>query len=155
MENEQPEQASRRDFLLRFGAFGALVLALGGFTRHLLVYFTPKRKLASTHKYLVSKVDEIPVGKAKEIKIQGKPVFVVHLEDGFKVFSGVCTHLGCIVRWEPSKSRFYCPCHKGIFDETGQVTGGPPPRALDEFKVELDKNLVFIEVADKQKGPWT
>ncbi len=155
MEKEQPEQSNRRDFLLRFGAFGALILAFGGFARHLLVYFTPKKQVVKTHKYLVAKVDEIPLGKAKEITIHGKPVFVVHLENGFKVFSGVCTHLGCIVKWEENNDRFYCPCHKGIFDRTGQVVGGPPPRALDEFKVAIDKNLVFIEVTDKMKGPWT
>ena len=85
----------------------------------------------------------------------GKPVFVVRLEEGYKVFSGVCTHLGCIVRWEENKSRFYCPCHQGIFNKQGEVTGGPPPRPLDEYQVELDNNLVFIKVEDKLEGPWT
>jgi len=154
METEQLQTSSRRDFLLRLGAFGALILAIGGFFRQLFVYFSPGKKEIVTHKYLVAKVDEIPVGQAKEVSIQGKPVFVVHLESGFKVFSGVCTHLGCIVKWEPNKDRFYCPCHKGIFDREGQVVGGPPPRALDEFSVELDKNLVFIQITGKQKGPW-
>jgi Rieske Fe-S protein len=87
--------------------------------------------------------------------IQKKPVFVVHLEDEFKVFSGICTHLGCIVKWEENKNRFYCPCHKGIFDKTGKVTGGPPPRPLDEFTVEMDDNLVFVKVEDKDRSPWS
>lgn len=154
METEQLLTSSRKDFLLRLGAFSALVLAIGGFFRQLYVFFSPGKARAGTHKYLVAKLDEIPVGQAKEVNIQGKPVFVVHLESGFKVFSGVCTHLGCIVKWEPNNDRFYCPCHKGVFNREGQVVDGPPPRALDEFKVELDKNLVFIEVADNKKGPW-
>ena len=154
METEQPKPSSRRDFLLRFGAVGALILALGGFIRHLFLFFAPQKKEADIHKYLVGKVDEIPIGSAKEISIQDKPVFVVHLDSGFKVFSGVCTHLGCIVKWEPNNNRFYCPCHQGVFDAEGRVTAGPPPRDLDQFEVELDRNLIFIQVNSKRKGPW-
>lgn len=153
-ETEQNQTSSRRDFIRRMGVFGTLALAVGWFIRHILVYFSPGKAKARYHKYLVAKVNEIPVGQAKEVSIQGKPVFVVHLEGGFKVFSGVCTHLGCIVEWEPNNDRFYCPCHKGVFDREGRVVEGPPPRALDEFVVELDQNLVFIKVPDKKKGPW-
>jgi len=155
METDQAEKRTRREFLRRMGVFGALILAMGAFLRQLLVFFSPSMKKTPTHKFLVAKVDEVPLGQAKEITIQGKPVFVVHLESGFKVFSGVCTHLGCIVKWEPNNDRFYCPCHKGVFNREGDVMEGPPPRPLDEFVVELDENLVFIQVADKRKGPWS
>jgi len=146
---------SRREFLMGLGIVGAVVIAIGVFFRNVLAYLYPPEKEKTYHKYLVAKTDEIPVGKAKEMTLSNKPIFVVHLEDGYKVFSGVCTHLGCIVRWEEKKGRFYCPCHQGIFDKTGVVTGGPPPRPLDEFEVEVDKKLVFIKTEDKMEGPWT
>jgi len=155
MEKETAPKQSRREFLTKFGVFGALTIAVFAFARNFYLFFTPSKKGKTYHKYLVCKVDEIPIGKAKEIMIQKKPVFVIHLEDGFKVFSGICTHLGCIVKWEENKNRFYCPCHKGIFDKTGKVTGGPPPRPLDEFTVEMDDNLVFVKVEDKDRSPWS
>ena len=146
---------SRREFLTKLGIVGAVIIAIGMFIKNILAYIFPVKKEKTYHKYLVAKVGEIPKGKAKEIVISKKPVFVVNLGDGYKVFSGVCTHLGCIVRWEEQKGRFYCPCHQGIFSKTGKVTGGPPPRPLDEYEVEIDKNLVFIKVEDKMEGPWT
>ncbi len=146
---------SRREFLRGLGIASAVVIAIGVFFRNVLAYLYPPAKEKTYHKYLVAKVDEIPVGKAKEMTLSNQPIFVVHLEEGYKVFSGVCTHLGCIVRWEEQKGRFYCPCHQGIFDKTGVVTGGPPPRPLDEFEVKVDKKLVFIKTEDKMEGPWT
>jgi len=154
MEKETTPKQSRREFITKFGVFGALTIGFASFARNLYLFFTPRKKNKTYHKYLVGKVDEIPIGKAKEIMIQKKPVFVVHLENEFKVFSGICTHLGCIVKWEENKNRFYCPCHKGIFDKTGKVIGGPPPAPLDEFTVELDNNLVFVQVEDKERSPW-
>ncbi|MCK4578317.1 MAG: Rieske (2Fe-2S) protein, partial [Candidatus Marinimicrobia bacterium] len=145
MDMETVPQQSRREFLIKFGVLGALILAIIGFARNLTIFFMPRRSEAAYHKYLVGKVSEIPVGKAREIMIHEKPVFVIHLEGGFKVLSGVCTHLGCMVRWEESKNRFYYPCHKGVFDRSGQVVSGPPPTPLDEYQVELDGNLVFIQ----------
>ena len=145
---------SRREFLTGLGIVGAVIIAIGMFFKNILAFLFPIRKEKTYHKYLVARTGEIPVGKAKEITISQKPVFVVNLGNGYKVLSGVCTHLGCIVRWEEQKSRFYCPCHQGIFNKTGEVTGGPPPRSLDEYEVEVDNKLVFIKVEDKMEGPW-
>ena len=100
---------SRREFLVGLGIVGAVVVAIGTFAVNVFAFLFPGKQDKTFHKYLVAKEGEIPVGKAKEITLSNKPVFVVHLEDGYKVFSGVCTHLGCIVRWEEQKGRFYCP----------------------------------------------
>ena len=155
MGKDKIPKQSRREFLTKFGVFGALTVGVAAFTRNLYLFFTPRKKKKTFHKYLVGKADEIPVGKAKEIMIQKKPVFVVHLENGFKVFSGICTHLGCIIKWEENNNRFYCPCHKGVYAKTGEVLEGPPPKPLDEFTVEIDDNLLFVQVEDKDRGPWS
>lgn len=148
------QKQSRRSFIQNLGIVGALVISIGLFIKNSFAYLLPRRKKKTYHKYLVSKVGEIPIGKAKEIKLSGRPVFVTNLETGYKVFSGVCTHLGCIVRWEEQNQRFYCPCHQGKFDKTGKVIGGPPPRPLDEFEVFVENKLVFIKAEDKVEGPW-
>jgi cytochrome b6-f complex iron-sulfur subunit len=150
----KPENSKRRAFLKNFAIIGTLFVAIGMFFRNLWEYIYPPKEKKKYHKYLVAKIDSVPVGKAKEIKLGKTPVFVVHLPDGYRVFSGICTHLGCIVRWEEEKQRFFCPCHKGIYDKTGKVIGGPPPRPLDQYKVEVDKNLVYIYVESKTRGPW-
>ena len=113
METDEQNQ-SRRTFLHNLGIVGALVISIGLFIKNSFTYLLPERKQKTYHKYLVSKVGEIAPGQAKEIKLAGKPVFVTNLDNEYKVFSGVCTHIGCIVHWEEQNQRFYCPCHQGI-----------------------------------------
>jgi Rieske Fe-S protein len=52
---------------------------------------------------------------------------------GVRAMSATCTHLGCQVHWDDADARFRCPCHGGVYDASGQVLGGPPPRPLDVF----------------------
>ncbi|MFJ4574533.1 ubiquinol-cytochrome c reductase iron-sulfur subunit [Streptomyces sp. NPDC088846] len=59
----------------------------------------------------------------------------VRLDDGTLVgYSAICTHLARAVLWRKdrgSEGELYCPCREGVFDaRTGEVTAGPPPRAL-------------------------
>lgn len=35
--------------------------------------------------------------------------------------SAACTHMGCIVSWNPSDRKYHCPCHGGTFYEYGQT----------------------------------
>ena len=137
---EKKQNQSRRSFFFNLGIGSFFFVSMGFFLRNMWFYLLPVRKEKTYHKYLVCKEGEIPVGKAKEITLGSSPVFVVHLENEYRVFSGVCTHLGCIVRWEDKEGRFYCPCHKGYFNKTGEVVAGPPPRSLDEFEVEIQGN---------------
>ena len=153
MEKEAKKQ-TRRSFLTNFGILGVFIVAMGLFIRNAIAYLFPEKKGKKYHKYLVGKENELPVGKAREITLGKTPVFLVHLKDEYRVFSGICTHLGCIVRWEEEKQRFYCPCHKGVFTSSGEVVSGPPPRPLDQYAVKVEKNLIYIQVEQKTGGPW-
>ena len=51
-----------------------------------------------------------------------------------------CMHLGCPVRYIPAAERFICPCHGGVYDFQGAVSGGPPVRPLDRFYTRVQAN---------------
>jgi len=55
-----------------------------------------------------------------------------------RAMSATCTHLGCQVNWDGKAERFNCPCHGGVYDATGKVLEGPPPRPLDRLEARID-----------------
>jgi Rieske Fe-S protein len=74
----------------------------------------------------------------KIIRFGAEPVIVTRWsETDFRAFAGTCTHLDCIVEFQPAEERLWCNCHNGGYDRNGQVTEGPPPHALEQFKVDL------------------
>ncbi len=88
----------------------------------------------------------IPQGASRIVAIGYIPVIVVHGSDGFKAFNATCTHLGCIVKWDNAQQRFICPCHAGQYDMDGNVTSGPPPRALTSYRVDQQGDALNISV---------
>ncbi len=84
----------------------------------------------------------IQKGDARILAIGYVPVIVLHSASGFKAFNAVCTHLGCIVKWDKEQNRFICPCHAGQYDSDGKVISGPPPLPLKKCTVtEADGQL--------------
>jgi menaquinol-cytochrome c reductase iron-sulfur subunit len=62
----------------------------------------------------------------------------------FIAISTRCMHLGCPVRYTPAAQRFICPCHGGVYDFQGKVSGGPPVRPLDRFYTRVVGGRVQI-----------
>jgi menaquinol-cytochrome c reductase iron-sulfur subunit len=62
----------------------------------------------------------------------------------FIALSSRCMHLGCPVRWTPAAARFICPCHGGVYDFQGKVSGGPPVRPLDHFYTRVRNGQVEL-----------
>ncbi len=36
-------------------------------------------------------------------------------------FNAVCPHLGCMVGYQSTQHRFYCPCHQSLFETDGEL----------------------------------
>jgi menaquinol-cytochrome c reductase iron-sulfur subunit len=72
-------------------------------------------------------------------------VWVVKTSQGtYRIFDNHCTHLGCPFHWEAGTQRFFCPCHNGVFDATGKVVSGPPPRPLDYYDSKVEAGTLYM-----------
>jgi cytochrome b6-f complex iron-sulfur subunit len=142
------ESSTRRSFLARFS--GILVALAGVVTawplfRSLVpnvVYEPPKKfKIGDPQRFQqgVTYLDE-------------HRVYVFRDGGSIYAISGVCTHLGCTVKFSPFKKKqqqtvrkhtfealgeFHCPCHGSKFHGEGTNYSGPAPRPLAWHPLEV------------------
>ena len=90
---------------------------------------------------------DIPIGAL--IVMAAQKTFIVRTEAGFVALSSVCTHLGCVARYEDESKAITCPCHGSNFDTAGKVTAGPAPRPLDRRHLELADGQLIVDVHKK------
>jgi cytochrome b6-f complex iron-sulfur subunit len=64
----------------------------------------------------------------------------------------VCTHLGCLYKWEQANNRFECPCHGSKFTREGLFIEGPAPRSLDTFEVTIENSEVAVNTGRRILG---
>lgn len=107
-------------------------------------FLSPREGDGELAKIEIPKTD-IPLNKAHFFNYHGKPAVVLQPAPGqFVALSAVCTHLGCIVKWQPAEQEFLCPCHAGRFTVEGTVISGPPPKPLEALPVALVGDLVQV-----------
>src|SRR5437762_9772612 len=129
-------QRSRRRFLDYLLGTSA-VATLGAIVYPIMRFMSPPQIIESTENSVVAaKLSEVPVNSGKIFKFGSKPGILVHTSSGeFKAFSAVCTHLECIVQYRDDTKQIWCACHNGQYNLSGKNIGGPPPRPLEEYKV--------------------
>lgn len=132
--------SSRRQFIqLGMAALGTAWLGILAQSK-----LFPNQTSAQEAKPVTFPLSDLPVGGTKGLLYGGSPVLVLRTPESIRAFSLICTHLGCIVEWQPDKKEFYCPCHDGRFDEFGEVISGPPPVPLEEIPVALENDQITI-----------
>jgi cytochrome b6-f complex iron-sulfur subunit len=96
----------------------------------------------------VAALDQLPPGSA--LRFQAGPIqgYVVNQACKIYALSAVCTHMGCLLEWEPEEGEFYCPCHGAAFRADGQMVPGSYKLSLPslwpiEVKVVNGKIMVW------------
>jgi len=91
-------------------------------------YYMIKDRLAGPE---ADSVTELKRGEGMIIGSRGKKRAVFRDQNGkIHKVSPVCTHLGCLVRWNRAESTWDCPCHGSRFKPTGEVIAGPAEEGL-------------------------
>jgi len=131
---------SRRRFINAFlgTSFGALVASV---LYPILRYISPPKIAEATTAQVEAGDTNDPELLQKGFKIVrfgSDAVIVIRVaETDIKALSATCTHLDCIVGYKKDRNEVYCNCHGGAYDLTGRNIGGPPPRPLTPYKVNL------------------
>ena len=78
-----------------------------------------------------NEVEDLRPGEGAVARIGGRQYAVSRDDSGeLRVVSARCTHLGCIVGWNPADRAWECPCHGSRFAADGTVVQGPATEDL-------------------------
>lgn len=129
---------SRRGFL------GALVSVVGA------VLVWPKALYAKKVGLSLAKVEALQsVGGSTTLKVkEHKILFVRDSETSIKGINPNCTHKKCTVKFTSKDGQLHCPCHKSAFSLEGAVLGGPAPKPLATFPVQLNGDQIVVTLPD-------
>jgi cytochrome b6-f complex iron-sulfur subunit len=152
---------------LGLGAFGVAALAFlwpsagGGFGGKIVVGSEADAKDAFDNKipfynaaaktYIVAYPKE-DLAKAKKVPAYSAPI-IAGMEKGYVALYQKCVHLGCRVPWCPSSQWFECPCHGSKYNRVGEKQGGPAPRGLDRFALEISGGNIIVDTGLLVTGP--
>ncbi|HEX3149751.1 MAG TPA: FAD-dependent oxidoreductase [Gemmataceae bacterium] len=99
-------------------------------------YYLIRDRLAGSEGTELSAVKK---GEGKILRLKGERV-AASRDNAGKVItvSPVCTHLGCLVRWNAAERTWDCPCHGSRFAASGEVIAGPAETALEKRTVDCE-----------------
>lgn len=151
---------NRRDFIKgTAAAIGGLIGALIGIPSIVYLLSPSLKSEVDTDSIDLGPLEKYPLGVPTRFdftltKVNGWErtatnygLYVVRKsESEVRVFSDICTHLGCRVSWHPDQEHYISPCHDGHFDMVGNVISGPPPRPLDEFATRIEDGNLLIQL---------
>jgi cytochrome b6-f complex iron-sulfur subunit len=127
---------NRREFL--YYIWGAsIVMALGQATAGILWFSLPRFRKGEFGSDFEFAPETLPQVGAKPMEVPEGRFWLVNTEDGILALYAVCTHLGCLPKWQVVNGRFECPCHGAKFEFDGSYIEGPAPRNLDRFLTRI------------------
>jgi len=136
---------SKRSFL-KLLLSGGLVAFAGSILYPIFAYLKPpKQSEVEVSSVKAGKLSEIEKESGQIVKFGTKPVILIRTVNGdLRAFSATCTHLDCTVQFRKDFGLIWCACHNGKYDLNGRNVSGPPPRPLDEYRVVVQGEDVFI-----------
>lgn len=144
----QSQTESRRSFLQKLG-FGSLLAGLFGFGYQSFRSLVPNVVYEAPQKFKVGVPSQLADGVTF---LEDKRLYIFREGKSFYAVSGVCTHLGCTVKYTKLNQpkaveingekktinfEFHCPCHGSKFYADGTNYAGPAPRPLRWYNLEL------------------
>jgi Rieske Fe-S protein len=145
-------------WLSTFAMGAGLLASYGTLAAFLGRFLYPARPAEQGWMFVIEVAGMQPGGSLVYRTPTGSPVSVTRQGTGsepsdFVALSSTCPHLGCQVHWESQNSRFFCPCHNGVFDPSGKATEGPPAdvgQSLLEYPLQVSDGMLFIRVPVEQ-----
>ena len=136
---------SRRSFLNYILGLSGLGL-LGSILYPVLQFILPPKLSEAIQSNVVAgKVGELKPNSGKVFKFGNRPGILIMMASGeLRAFSAVCAHLQCTVQYRSDLSMIWCACNNGRFNLNGEVTSGPPPRPLEQYKVSLRGDDIVV-----------
>ncbi|MBL7994432.1 Rieske 2Fe-2S domain-containing protein [bacterium] len=147
-------KVSRRNFLTStLAASSGLVLGslvpLGSLQTNGLLEKLPERENS-----LIIDLEDYPELKEaggfkilKEVaigEITDSIIIVRKSDTDFLVYSSVCRHKKCNVKYKKERDLFVCPCHGSTYDINGKVIKGPSQGDIPKYKTKLINNTLEI-----------
>ena len=131
-----PGRRNFLDLVLQLGFVSTAVAIVYPVWRYLIPPKTAEP--ASAASVIAGNLASLKPNSGVIFKFGSKPGLLVRTPEGdVRALSAVCTHLSCTVQYKADTSEIWCACHNGVYDLGGNVVSGPPPRPLEEFKVNL------------------
>jgi Rieske Fe-S protein len=146
MNSHQTDILPNRRNLLNYLLGTGTVATLAAILYPVIRFMVPPRVVESSASSVVAaKTSEIRPNQGLIFKFGSKPGILIETTAGdYRAFSAVCTHLACTVQYKPDESLIWCACHNGRYDLNGKNISGPPPRPLEEYKVNVRGDEIVV-----------
>jgi len=138
-------EQSKRNFL-KIILSGGIVALFGSILYPIFAFLKPPTQgEVEVSSVKVGKLEDIEKNSGTIVKFGTKPVILIRTESGdLRAFSATCTHLDCTVQYRKDFGMIWCACHNGKYDLNGRNVSGPPPRPLNEYRVVVQGDDIFV-----------
>jgi len=143
---------SRREFLYYIWS-ASVVMLLGQATAGLVWFALPRFAEGEFGGVFRYEGEEMPIQMTTPTEVPEGRFWLSNSSNGFLALYAVCTHLGCLPKWNENNFRFECPCHGSNFELDGAYIGGPAPRGLDRFVATVTFTDGTTETTPGDGGP--
>jgi len=143
--SERPAGIDRRAFFANLVLGIAGLLSVGALGERLFAFLSPPAVPQRDIEVDAGALEAIPDGGGAIVHLAGGHVALERTGGAVRAFYAVCTHLGCVVDWQPSSGHAWrCPCHGGLYDRAGRVVGGPPPKPLRPLPATVRDGKIYV-----------
>jgi cytochrome b6-f complex iron-sulfur subunit len=143
-DQRKPDNRITRRRACQVAGAAACSLAAGGAVVLTADFLHPRVLFEPPTRFTIGPPEVVEVGKV--LTNETFRAYIIRRPEGFHALSSVCTHLGCVTRYQPDEGLIVCPCHGSRFSLEGEVLAGPAPRSLLWLQMGLSpKGLIDVE----------